>query len=158
MNIVRIPTTCALFLVAMSLSGCDEKSATHEPWWFWPSIILVTCIFFAIYLPHENAQEKANEATMREKEAINKAKKEKLISERLDKIITSSTPALVGHQVVRNVKFISVVSYDEQHIAEIDFLSQVKAAGANAIINMKITRNGGGIFIEGDSVVAEPLS
>ena len=152
----------SILLVVSLLSGCDNKNVPASPPtpsapsptgidFGWVVFIAIAAFLIGIAIGYAEASHDT------ETETEHRTKRVKRTTDGLDKIVTSSTDSLLGHRAVRNVKFISLGSDDEQDIAEIDFLTQVKAAGANGVINMKIIRQDEGFLIEGDSVVAEPL-
>ena len=145
MNPTRSLSRIGLLLAALSLVSCATKPEPTSGWTiFWVVVVvtIVICSIAGVVDAHNEADKKVKRATK--------------ASEGLDKIVTSSSSSLVGYHAVRHVKFISVVGGDEQDVAEIDFLAQVKAAGANGVINMKITRQDEDFLIEGDAVLVEP--
>ena len=77
--------------------------------------------------------------------------------QRLSAITTSSSRSIPGRRIACQIKTIFVDNHTSQDDAELAFLRQVAASGADGVINMRFNRHRGGYFsIQGDSVKLLP--
>ncbi|MFN0078217.1 MAG: hypothetical protein ACKVY0_17325 [Prosthecobacter sp.] len=73
--------------------------------------------------------------------------------EQLRLMPTSSSGSISGRRIIRQIKMVVADNHRERDAAELAFLRQIKIAGGNAVINMRIRRHSGGyVSIQGDAV------
>ena len=69
---------------------------------------------------------------------------------------TASNGNIRGRKITRQIKMIAVDNHRTQEDAERAFFSEVRACGAQGVINMKVRRQRGGfVSIQGDAVALE---